>query len=281
VLVLDNELHPETLAKRYRTVLSARGLLLDQVADDLQVVSLRGRLQNVHQLAAYLLTLEPGEFGAVVIDAMYRALPVGCDENKNSDMAAVYNVLERAADHLRAVIIIVHHSSKGIQGNKSVTDTGSGAGAISRAVDTHLILREHEEKDCVVMEAAARSFPPLDPLCLRWTFPTWTPAPDLDPTKLKRDRPARRERAPKEAAEPTITWTVQDFANLLTSEPQDKDVLVGRAVTQGVTERTALRLAKLAMADGLAHRWAFPKDRTVYLANIEQPVTATATPEGA
>ena len=38
-----------------------------------------------------------------------------------------------------AAFVLVHHSTKGSQAEKSVTDTGSGAGAMSRAVDSHIV----------------------------------------------------------------------------------------------------------------------------------------------
>ncbi|MCA9027822.1 MAG: hypothetical protein KDA86_21615 [Planctomycetaceae bacterium] len=67
-----------------------------------------------------------------------------------------------------------------------MTDVGSGAGSISRAADTHLVLREDEQDDHVVLEAVVRSFDRVNPLVLRWDFPAWTVANGLDPTKLKR-----------------------------------------------------------------------------------------------
>ncbi len=43
------------------------------------------------------------------------------------------------------------------QAGKAITDVGAGAGSQSRATDTHLILRPHEEKNCAVLDAAVRS----------------------------------------------------------------------------------------------------------------------------
>jgi hypothetical protein len=47
------------------------------------------------------------------------------------------------------------------------------------------VLREHEEEGVFVMEAAVRSFPPVDPLSLRWSFPMWSPAGGVDSKQLK------------------------------------------------------------------------------------------------
>jgi hypothetical protein len=102
----------------------------------------------------------------------------------NHQATRVYNLLNEYADKTRAAIVLVHHTTKGSQSDKRVTDVGSGAGAQSRAADTHLVLREHEEEATVVAEAVVRSFPPVAPLVLRWEFPFWRPVADADPTKL-------------------------------------------------------------------------------------------------
>src|SRR5207253_1838389 len=73
----------------------------------------------------------------------------------------------------------------GSQADKAVTDVGAGAGSQSRAADSHLILRPHEEAGCFVLAAVVRSFAPVEPLPLRWEFPIWTPADDLDASKLR------------------------------------------------------------------------------------------------
>ena len=47
-----------------------------------------------------------------------------------------------------------------------------------------MILRDHEEDGHVVLNAALRSFPPLQPITLKWSFPLWLAADDLDPSRL-------------------------------------------------------------------------------------------------
>lgn len=66
---------------------------------------------------------------------------------------------------------------------------GAGAGAQSRAADAHLVLREHAEPGCVVVEAVARSWKPPEPICLRREFPVWQIASDLDPVNLAGSKP--------------------------------------------------------------------------------------------
>jgi hypothetical protein len=201
VLVLDNELHGETLADRVRKVAEARGLDLKPLRDRITFKVLRGRLLDLFGLKDYFLRKPAGKFKLVVLDAFYRMLPEKVSENDNAQMAGVYNAVDRYADHLKACFVNVHHASKGSQAEKQVTDVGAGAGSMSRATDTHLVLRPHEEEGAFVLDVALRSFAPVRPRCLRWEFPLWVPADELDPVQLlrpedrrKQERKAGRER---------------------------------------------------------------------------------------
>ena len=181
VLIIDNELHQSDLAFRIPKVGTALNLKPMQY-DDIEVWPLRGNLRSIYELRRDFQNVA-GVFDAILIDAKYRIQ--GGDENSNDDQTRFYNEIDRIAAITGAAIILVHHASKGSQTDKRVTDVGSGAGAQSRATDCHIVLREHEEQDVVVLEAAVRSFKPVEPVALRWQFPLWTPAHDIDPMKLK------------------------------------------------------------------------------------------------
>ena len=194
VLILDNELHGETTADRVPKVAEALGIPFSEIEDRLFVENFRGKLVDVYGLGEYFDQYEPGEWSAVVCDALYRFLPEGVDENNNSQMTGVYNQIDHYAMKLDCGFACVHHASKGNQSGKAVTDVGAGAGSQARAVDTHLILRDHAEPDCVVLEAAARSWPPVEPIVLRWQWPLWQLADELDPKLLKPDRPTAQDK---------------------------------------------------------------------------------------
>ena len=203
VLIIDNELHAETSAYRIPAVATANMTHLDEYADHVSVMSLRGCLIDLPALASILSAIEPGRFKLIILDAFYRFLPPGTDENDNGAMAALYNLLDQIAAKVQCAIVCIHHSSKGSQAGKSVTDVGSGAGSMSRAADCHVVLRPHEKENVVVMEAAARSWPPLEPLCLRWEFPIFSEDTSLDPTLLRPERPrtTEKERSARLAAD--------------------------------------------------------------------------------
>ena len=281
VLILDNELHAETVASRIPRVLEARGIGLGRVAGTLHVESLRGKLRDIHALEPYFRCLEPGRFRLVILDAFYRFLPAGTDENDNGAMAAVYNQLDSYAQMILSAFGCVHHCSKGLQSGKAVVDVGAGAGAMSRAADTHLILRPHQEENAVVLEAVTRSWPPLAPICLRWEYPVWNLAPDLDPAALRKDnRKPRRNTDTPSTEPPPEPWTVERFvAECITASPELRDSVVRRGVDNELSQAEAKRLLDQALEIGLAHVWKFggnckqkiatrPQDRSGTLENV-------------
>lgn len=220
VLIIDNELHRETSASRVPQVARARGLDFSRVGRRVAIDNLRGRLRDIFGLRPYFDRLEPGRFRLVILDAFYRFMPLGGDENDNATMAGIYNAIDAYADRLGCAFVLIHHSTKGNQSGKSVTDVGAGAGSQSRATDTHLVLRPHEEEGCVVLDAAVRSWAPVEPAGLRWSFPVWDFDASLDPAQLRSERPGRKKepRPPEETRAPP--WTVERFVEaFIGSEP--------------------------------------------------------------
>ena len=171
VLVIDNELHPETLADRLKTIADAMGIE-ESERNEIHTVTLRGLGINVDSVGQGI-SIPEGEYGLVIVDALYRWLPPKCSENDNGDMMRVYNRIDELAARWGAAVVIVHHSSKGDQSEKAVTDVGAGAGAISRAADTHLTIRPHDDPALCVMEAVTRSWPRPDPISIRYSYPIW------------------------------------------------------------------------------------------------------------
>ncbi len=185
ILLIDNELHGSTLAQRIPAVAAAMGIRQADYVDGFDVLSLRGRLMDLEGIARTLEKIEPDVYSLVVLDAFYRVYPPGISENDNASVAMLYNRIDQVAARLNCAWLNVHHASKGMQGDKGITDVGAGAGSQSRAADTHIILRQHEEEEAVVLEAVVRSFAPVEPLPLRWSFPLWTPDDELDPRAVR------------------------------------------------------------------------------------------------
>jgi hypothetical protein len=273
VLIVDNELHPNTLAHRIPKVAAALGIPFEDVAKRVYVRCLRGQLKDLRSLKDELAAFAPGQFKVVILDAFYRFLPKETDENDNGTMAELYNHIDACAEQLQCAFVIVHHSSKGNQSQKAVTDIGAGAGAQSRATDTHLVLRPHEVPDVVVLEAAVRSWPPLKPRCLRWEFPLWLPADEFDPADLKQERKRRKRAEP----EPTVQseakpeWTAQLFTErLVSSSPRVTAAILADANEEGLSDHKTEKLLAKAEAKGLVFPWKMDGNRRGY-ANVPQP----------
>ncbi len=256
VLLIDNELHRETIAFRMAKVADARSIAVPEFASQIHVESLRGRLLDLPALASWFARFPRGKFPVVIIDSLYRMLPPETDENDNAAMCRLYNLIDAYADQLGAAFILVHHTSKGNQSGKGVTDVGSGAGSISRATDSHLILRPHAEPNCAVLEAAVRSWPPVEPRVLRWTFPVWTPADELDPQQLRIDPFGQRSKKAVETKEgPVAKWTPELFVETFLSETcQPGDDILDAAEDTGLSERQTRKLLRAAVRKGLIHQ---------------------------
>ena len=245
VLYVDNELHFESISFRLSRIAAALGVDLERLGDNFQVLSLRGRLRDVHALKGEFARLG-NRPGVIFLDALYRAQPEGFNENDNANTAQLYNIIDGYATELGAAFVLVHHQSRGLQNMKAVTDVGAGAGAQPRAADTHMAMRQHDQDDAYVVESVARSWPPMDAFCLRWEFPLWKLAPDLDPTQL---REANRQRANR-------GWTPERFVGeFIKADPRRQTSILADAKAAQLSERGAKDLLAAAESNGLAFRW--------------------------
>ena len=160
----------------------------------MDVAWLRGRRAGLEELETTVRQYPRGTWSLIVLDAFYRFLPRGCDENSNSDMAQVMNHIDAIAGYADAAIVNVHHATKGGQQGKDVMDIGAGAGAIGRATDSHIVFLRHAEEDCITMRARCRSFRPPTPCVVQldFQFPRAWVRDDLDPDQLYTPEPTRK-----------------------------------------------------------------------------------------
>ena len=275
VLLLDNELHPETMAQRVVTVANAMGLAIQDHDQTLAIETLRAKPLQLDGLIESLREVAPGHYSLVILDAWYRAMPEGFDENSNSDMTKAYAMVDQIALHTNAALVLVHHTSKGSQAGKSVTDVGSGAGAQSRAADSHLIIRNHEVEGAVVIEAVARSFPPPGKIALRQNFPLWHLDTSLDPDKLSSPRSRTKAATSRDTASTTETWSPESFGQkFVTSNPERQDTIVANAAIEGLSMRKAHTFLRLLESKMVVYRWKVPGNNAVYFANLPQTLTS-------
>ena len=251
VLIIDNELHEETSANRIPLVVEAMRKAnpgLPNVDDMIDVWNLRGKWKSIADLSVWLPRFKEAGYRMVVIDAFYRALPKDTDENDNGSIASIYNLIDTFAKQVGCSFVLIHHTSKGNQSQKSITDVGAGAGSQSRAADTHLILREHKDDGFLVLEAVVRSFPRQEPIVLQKAFPLMLPDYERNPEDL-----AGKSEVGVKKDDPPPAEIAKRLAELVDREhPQSKGVFIDLVkTTYGIMEKTAKLAVDTAIADGV------------------------------
>ncbi len=178
VLYIDNELHRTDSAFRMGEICDAMWITRETQEKWCDIVSFRGFPAELLRVCAWLrhiLADKPkGYYKLIVIDTLSKMLAGDKSENDNLYMRSIYTQLESIAEQLGAAVAIVHHSSRGDQSEKAVTDVGAGAGSQSRACDAHIVIRPHAEEGWFVMDAMVRSFKGEPGLSLKWEYPLWT-----------------------------------------------------------------------------------------------------------
>ena len=247
VLIIDNELHRETSAQRLGLVMKAMGVGRGEVRDRLDIWNLRGRWKSVEEIGSRAEAFRAKGYKLIIVDAFYRALPRDTDENDNGAIASVYNMMDVFAQKIGCAFILIHHTSKGNQSMKSITDVGSGAGSQSRAADTHMTLREHKDDGYLVLDSVVRSFPKQEPIVLKKAFPLMIPDYERSPEDL-----AGKSEVVVKKDDPPPTEIAKRLAELVDGEhPQPKGVFVDLVKTSyGIMEKTARLAVDAAIADG-------------------------------
>jgi len=239
VLLIDNELHPETGLQRLHTVARGVGADLGAVDAALRIAWLRGASAGLEEIEDAIRQEPRNTYSLIALDAFYRFIPKGTDENANGDMVQLYNQLDRIAAYSGAAIVNVHHASKGDQSQKGTTDVGSGAGAISRAVDTHIVYLRHAVENCVTMRAVCRSFPPPKNVVLRVEPPSVTVETELDPDDLWTPRKAKGAQA--------RSWSPEEFVAAFVDGTCSKAEVLERAMGHLVPRDQARGLVDTAV----------------------------------
>lgn len=237
-LVVDNELHKETISSRYRTTRQAMGVSSSQ-RHMIDVLSLRGIPCDIPMLRKHLAGKISGEYSAIILDAFYKLIPWGISENDNAQMGGVYTQLDSIAEELDTAIVVIHHSSKGFQGDKALSDIGSGAGVISRSVDAHVVIRPHEQQGYCVFEALVRSFKQPDSRTIRFDYPLWSLVDGMDAIVAQPKTPSASKREAEEAEHDRV---IRDYLTE-NSVPQTEAVIsAALGITKPKVEKSLKRI---------------------------------------
>lgn len=247
VLLLDNELHEPTLAGRIAAVASAKGLVQSDYRGRFGVECLRGHTSDITAMDNYIESLQGTGITLLILDALYRFWPPNFSENDNAAATVIYNRIDSWAEKLGCGIVAVHHASKGMQAGKATTDVGAGAGAISRAADSHMVLRPHVKPNHVVLDLVTRSFPPTEPFSLAWEYPLWLRSAEKPVLDIGESRQKQQQRTDDSEAIDLLLRTIREAG--------------GTPVTKGYLRNEMEygspkinRLVRIALDDGLIRK---------------------------
>lgn len=184
VLFVNFELPDWNIHQRIRQISEGKGLSFPSPGE-LCIWNLRGYAASYDELIPKLIerAREQG-FGLVVLDPSYKLLG-NADENSARDVALLLNAMERLAVETGAALAFAAHFAKGNAGSKFAMDRISGSGVFVRDPDSILLLTELQTADSYALETILRALPPVQPLAVRWQFPTMQRAPDLNPDSIR------------------------------------------------------------------------------------------------
>lgn len=185
VLYINAELPLYDMQTRLETLAHAMGL--PGVPAGFDVWHLRGETKTIRDLIPEIMRRirAAGPYAMILPDPLY-CFGGGRDENDNAEQAKTMGELSELAERSAAAVWVAHHFSKGNKRDTDHLDRASGAGMFARAVDTFMTMTRHEEEHAYSVEVTCRSFAKPDKFVVRWEYPIWTVAKDLDPEELKK-----------------------------------------------------------------------------------------------
>jgi hypothetical protein len=186
VLYINLEIQSAFFAKRLRAICDKRQLMATLRQGWLLVWNLRGHAADLSKLQPQLLReIKPGEYVLIIIDPIYKVLG-SRDENKAGDIASLLNEIELLAVRTGAAVAFGAHYSKGNQASKEAIDRVGGSGVFARDPDSIVNFTKHQEQDCFTVEMTLRNHAPVEPFVVRWKYPLFNVAGELDPSQLKK-----------------------------------------------------------------------------------------------
>jgi hypothetical protein len=184
VLFINPELQNFSLEKRVQLI--ARNMSGTVTLENFDYITTRGKQISADKLLPKLESqIRSGQYGAILLDSIYKLYPSNVEENSNSDVGRFLNTLEQLALKANAAVIYSHHYSKGNQANKAAIDRSSGGGAWGRDPDTVVSVTEHDTESCFTVECGLRDFEKQEPFVIRVNWPNVFRDAALDPKKLK------------------------------------------------------------------------------------------------
>ncbi len=110
----------------------------------------------------------------VIIDPQYKIFEG--NENEQRDMAAFYAEIDRLISHLGCAVLVVHHQSKGYQGNKGTSERACGSNVFGRDPDAIVSIdRLNHPGNAMRAEFVLRDYPGIEPINYWFKHPLCIP----------------------------------------------------------------------------------------------------------
>ena len=136
VLLVNTELDTNSHHRRVDWIRRQWGIDVDEYADTLDSVSLRGLQLDAREFVDELTAITSGRrYDAVLLDSVYKLFPG--DENSAQDVRLLFEQMDRLLA-MGTSVIFTHHHAKGAAGGKAAIDRGSGSGVFGRDPDALL-----------------------------------------------------------------------------------------------------------------------------------------------
>jgi hypothetical protein len=186
VLFVNLELPAFSIQHRLQSIAKARGIEIEPGM--LTLWNLRGHAASYEILLPMIIAQAKAHgFGLVILDPSYKLLG-DADENSASDIARLLNALERLAVDTGAALAFSAHFAKGNASQKEAMDRISGSGVFARDPDAILVFTALQTADAYAVESILRTLPPQPPFAIRWEYPAFQVAEDMDPGDLKQPK---------------------------------------------------------------------------------------------
>jgi hypothetical protein len=187
VLHIDLELADWDIRHRFTAIQKSYN---DGSFDNIRVVAHRGKKLGLGDLEQVSTELKELNFALISLDPTYRLL---ADENENEAgvITELMNKFLELGTSLQAAIALLQHFSKGNQSDKEPLDRFSGSGVWARHPDALVMFSQHEDENAFTINFVFRSFPPIEPFVVKWEFPRFRLASELDPDKLRQSKGGR------------------------------------------------------------------------------------------
>lgn len=151
--------------------------------ENLKIVPLRGQPFSLSALDEVPGALSE-TFRLFSLDPIYRLLG-GKNESDQGVVTELLNHFLTLGYSLGAAIALLQHFAKGDQALKESQDRFSGSGVWSRFPDSLMTFTDLEDENCFSCEFTVRSFEPIEPFAVRWEFPRFRIASEVDTENLK------------------------------------------------------------------------------------------------